>query len=75
MCLVTSHLVGVAEVAELLGVTRQRVNQLIEIYEDFPVPEIVLKSGRVWRTREVEAWQEKHSNRGPGRRRRSASKG
>ena len=59
------ELVGVTEVAELLGVSRQRVAQLRE-REDFPAPVAELAAGPVWTrtnlTRFVEAWPRK-----PGR--------
>lgn len=51
----TSHLVGAAEIASMLGVTRQRVHQLAET-PGFPEPEAVLASGRVWKRTEIEAW-------------------
>ncbi len=50
------HLVGVAEIAEMLGVTRQRVNQLIKEAADFPTPEAELSAGRIWRRDAVEEW-------------------
>jgi len=50
------HLVGVAEVAEMLGVSRQRVNQLVSDSPDFPPPESELSAGRVWLRESIEAW-------------------
>src|SRR5688572_18134282 len=61
------HLVGMAEIAEILGVTRQRVAQLIETYEDFPKPEVELTGGRIWARTALEAWIASHPERGPGR--------
>lgn len=52
------HLVGVAEIAELLKVTRQRVQQLTQ-RDDFPDPEAVLSAGKVWKRSDVEAWAKK----------------
>ena len=52
----THHLVGVAEIAKMLGVSRQRVNQLLNTDDDFPVPEVELIAGRVWKRADVEAW-------------------
>lgn len=49
------HLVGSAEIAQLLGVGRQRVQQLIS-RPDFPAPEVVLAMGKVWRREDVIAW-------------------
>jgi predicted DNA-binding transcriptional regulator AlpA len=52
---VTDHLLGSAEVAEMLGVSRQRVHQLVT-RSDFPEPVAVLSGGRIWRRGDVEAW-------------------
>lgn len=49
------ELVGVAEIAKLLGLTRQRVNQLVRDPE-FPQPAAELSAGRIWRLEDVEAW-------------------
>jgi predicted DNA-binding transcriptional regulator AlpA len=53
------HLMGAAEIADRLGVSRQRVQQLVSS-PDFPAPESSLRMGKVWRTEDVEAWIEKH---------------
>jgi predicted DNA-binding transcriptional regulator AlpA len=50
------ELMGAAEVAELLGVSRQRVNQLAQ-GGDFPRPVAVLHAGRIWRGEDVRAWK------------------
>ncbi len=47
--------VGAAEIAELLGVSRQRVDQLTR-RPDFPLPVAELVSGRVWTRVFVERW-------------------
>lgn len=61
-------LVGVAETAEILKVSRQRVSQLMRV-RNFPRPFVILASGPVWKkstiTRHVGHW-----DRRPGRRRR-----
>jgi prophage regulatory protein len=44
-------LMGAQEVAELLGVSRQRVHQLAE-RPDFPAPVAVLAAGKIWRDEE-----------------------
>ena len=49
------HLVGAAEIQAMLGVSRQRVDQLVR-RPDFPTPEVGLKMGKVWRREDVEAW-------------------
>jgi hypothetical protein len=63
---VSHHLVGVAEIADLLNVSRQRVNQLAATYPDFPQPDVVLISGRVWSREAIERWAVGHAGRGPG---------
>lgn len=64
----THHLVGTAEIAAMLGVSRQRVDQIVDSYEDFPAPEAELSAGRVWSRTAVETWIHAHPDRGPGRR-------
>jgi len=64
----TGHLVGLSEIASILGVTRQRASQLVRDYDDFPPPVAELAAGRVWETAAVEAWSKAHPERPPGRR-------
>jgi hypothetical protein len=40
----------------MLDVTRQRVHQLAQTDPDFPAPEAVLETGRVWSREAVEKW-------------------
>lgn len=47
---------GVHEIAELLGVSRQRVDEISRTDERFPGPVDTLRSGRIWRREDVEAW-------------------
>ncbi len=70
----TGHLVGLSEIASMLGVTRQRASQLVRDYEDFPAPVAQLSAGRVWETSAVNAWAEAHPERPPGRRARQQHK-
>lgn len=56
----TSHLLATKEAADLLGVSRQRVLQLIDAYDDFPAPVAELSAGRIWAREDVEAWARKH---------------
>ena len=49
------QLMGTSEIAELLGVTNQRVDQLAR-RTDFPEPVAVLAAGRIWNRADVEAW-------------------
>ena len=53
------HLVGSAEIGRMLGVSRQRVQQLTA-HADFPKPEVVLDMGKVWQRAEVETWAREH---------------
>lgn len=61
------QLVGVAEIAEKLGVSRQRVNQIVQTHYDFPTPLAELSAGRIWRLRDVEKWIKAHPVRRSGR--------
>ena len=63
----SSHLVGLSEIATMLGVSRQRASQLVRDYDDFPAPVAELASGRIWETETVEAWANAHPVRPPGR--------
>ncbi len=57
------RLVGVAEVAQMLGISRQRVNQMVTSAPDFPGPEAQLSAGRIWRVSLVKAWMDAHPDR------------
>ena len=61
------ELVGVAEIADLLGVSRQRVHAIIRAYDDFPDPVAELSAGRIWLRSDVDDWIVRHSDRRPGR--------
>jgi len=52
-------LMGQYEIADRLGVTRQRVQQLIA-RPDWPEPYEVLAMGKVWRTEDIERWISDH---------------
>lgn len=67
LLLVAAPVVGLAEIADLLGVTRQRANQIVRDHADFPEPIADLASGRVWHRPAVEAWIAAHPDRRPGR--------
>lgn len=51
----TGPLMGLAEIRALLGVGRQRADQIVR-KPDFPVPVAELASGRVWDARAVQRW-------------------
>ena len=61
--------VGVPEIAQILGVSRQRVYQLIEAYDDFPMPVARLAVGRIWSRAAVEDWNRLHGERPTGKHR------
>ena len=63
----SNHLVGVAEICDIMGVSRQRVAQIIETYDDFPQPEVEIAAGRVWSRAAGQTWAAVHHERGPGR--------
>ncbi len=49
------ELVGVAEIAKMLGVSRQYVDRLARS-DGFPKPEAVITAGRIWRSEDIEDW-------------------
>lgn len=51
----TLDVMGVAEIAERLGVTKSRADQIIR-EKRFPDPAARLKMGLIWETADVEAW-------------------
>jgi hypothetical protein len=63
------HLVGVPDIAELLGVTRQQAGRLTR-KPGFPHPALETRSGALWTQTAVEAWNE-HTTRAVGRPARS----
>lgn len=52
------HVVGTWEIAEMLGVTRTRVNQIAREV-GFPKPYGKLHMGKVWRRADIEAWRKR----------------
>lgn len=55
---VGTRYVGAQEIAQMLGVSRQRVQQLVK-REDFPAPVERLAMGAFWRRRDVARWAER----------------
>lgn len=55
MVIAMHHLMGTAEIARRLGVSRQRVQQLVA-RPDFPKPTSELDMGKVWESADIEAW-------------------
>nr|WP_051042441.1 helix-turn-helix domain-containing protein [Actinoplanes missouriensis] len=50
---------GAGEIGDRLGVSRQRVQQLIA-KPDFPAPYDEIQMGKVWRIADIEAWIREH---------------
>ena len=61
----THHLVGATEIAEILGVSRQRVHQLAAS-PDFPRPEVELSAGKVWSREAIERWMAERADQFTG---------
>lgn len=59
------ELVSTAEIADLLGLTRQRVQQLAKA-PGFPEPAAVLRMGSVWHLADVRAWAQAAGRDLPG---------
>lgn len=68
-----SKLGGISEVAEVLGVSRQRIAQL-RVRADFPDPVAEIAMGEIWDLGEVESWLDSGARRGPGRPRGDAQR-
>lgn len=73
-------LVGAAEVARLLGVTRQRVDALARTHASFPEPAATIAAGRIWLRQDIEEWASRDGRRfirpagRPAERRKEASR-
>lgn len=50
------QLVGVAEIAQMLGISRQRVHAISGHSDTFPQPVADLSAGKIWLRSDVEAW-------------------
>jgi prophage regulatory protein len=59
MVLLSRRLMGTHEIAAMLGVSRQRAQQITS-RKDFPKPYDVLHMGKVWRRVAVEEWAKDH---------------
>lgn len=57
MLAIVGVLMGAKEIGDMLGVSRQRVQQLIS-RPDFPKPYDSLSMGKVWLREDVERWAE-----------------
>ena len=54
------ELLGRKEAAQLLGISTQRLAQILQSHADFPEPAAELSAGTIWLRAEVEAWALKH---------------
>jgi predicted DNA-binding transcriptional regulator AlpA len=50
--------VGITEIAEMLSLSRQRVNQLTQ-HRSFPTPVVRTKAGSFWLKTEIEEWSDR----------------
>lgn len=54
--------IGPREIAQILGVNRQRVLQLMKTYaDDFPAPWVHLGTGKIWRDTDIQKWAKRHN--------------
>ena len=56
-----NKLIGTSQVGLLLGVTRQRVHQLRDEHDDFPLPAVEHPRAAFWNRREIARWAKRHS--------------
>ena len=66
------ELASIAEIAEMLGVTKRTAYRYIE-RADFPEPLGRVSAGPIWLRADVQAWGKKHLPLPPGRPRKSSS--
>ncbi len=59
----THHLMGLTEIARLLGVSRQRADRIIKEDPEFPTPDAIITAGRIWKRADVEAWARRTGRR------------
>jgi hypothetical protein len=59
--------VGLAEIADMLDVSKSRAHRLTQLHADFPPPISQLRMGNVWHRDDVQAWVTAHPNRRAGR--------
>ena len=51
-----TELVGIFEITQMLGVSRQRVDKLTRTDSSFPPPLAELHAGRIWKRDEIVEW-------------------
>jgi predicted DNA-binding transcriptional regulator AlpA len=57
--LVKNDLVGIWEIAEMLGISRQRVHAIAKTDDSFPEPRAQLHAGLIWNRNDIESWVRK----------------
>ena len=57
------ELMGAAEIGRLLGVSRQRVQQLVK-RDGFPAPVAVLDMGKIWKAEDIRTWAARRAGTG-----------
>lgn len=60
-------LAGIAEVAEILGVSKQRAGEVARTHPDFPLPIATLAAGPVYTHASVEAFEQRWERKRTGR--------
>jgi prophage regulatory protein len=63
---VALDVVGIQEIADMLGVSKQRVSQIIQTRPDFPAPDAEITIGRIWLRSAIDRWMRTYNPR-PGR--------
>jgi predicted DNA-binding transcriptional regulator AlpA len=58
LALVEQGYLRIKDIAPILGVTKQRVSQIVAEREDFPQPAKVIRTASVWRLKDVERWRD-----------------
>ena len=59
-----TQLVGVDEIARLVGISRQRVNAIVRTDAAFPEPLAELAAGRIWDRTEIDKWMAQRARGG-----------
>lgn len=60
-------LVALPEIAQMLGISRQRASKIMYTHPDFPKPEAELSIGKVWVRSTVDEWARTRSRLAGGR--------
>lgn len=60
-----SQFVSLSQLAEMLGVSRQRADQIVRDKPDFPATAAETAGGRIWKRAQVAKWIEKNRPDGP----------